>query len=86
MTEAFSRGAEQACRIARLFGVNTALLKSRSPSCGSGAIYDGSFSGRIVPGNGVTAEALTCMGVRVYGEESLTELLSATEDNKDDIV
>ena len=58
VTAAFQRGAELAVRLAERFGTRFALLKSNSPSCGSGTIYDGSFSGRLVPGDGVTAEYL----------------------------
>ena len=58
VTAAFQRGAELAVRLADRFGTRFALLKSNSPSCGSGTIYDGSFSGRLVPGDGVTAEYL----------------------------
>lgn len=58
VTAAFQRGAELAIRLAERFGTRFALLKSNSPSCGSGTIYDGSFSGRLVPGDGVTAEYL----------------------------
>ena len=58
VTAAFQRGAELAVRLAERFGTRFALLKSNSPSCGSGTIYDGSFSGRLVLGDGVTAEYL----------------------------
>lgn len=58
VTAAFQRGAELAVRLAERFGTRFALLKSNSPSCGSGTIYDGSFSGRLVHGDGVTAEYL----------------------------
>lgn len=81
VTDAFYRGAEQACRIAGLYGAKLAILKARSPSCGSGTIYDGSFSGRTVPGDGVTAEALKAMGVTVYSEESLSSLFDESEVN-----
>lgn len=74
VTEAFSRGAFQVCRIARLYGAELALLKARSPSCGHGEIYDGSFTGHRVPGNGVTAEALAAMGVTLYDENDAATL------------
>ena len=77
VTDAFRRGAAQACRIARLYGVRLALLKARSPSCGHGEIYDGSFTGRRVPGSGVTAEALAAMGVAVYSEADTEALIDA---------
>lgn len=75
VTEAFSRGADQACHIARLYGARLALLKARSPSCGCGEIYDGSFSGRKIPGSGITAEKLTAMGIRVYTEAEVKALI-----------
>ncbi len=76
VTLAFLRGAEQACRLARLYGARLALLKARSPSCGQGEVYDGSFTGRLVPGQGVTAQALADMGVAVYNEEQIDALLA----------
>lgn len=58
VTDAFRRGAELAGELAERFGAHAALLKANSPSCGSGTVYDGSFSGRLVPGDGITAEYL----------------------------
>ena len=75
VTAAFERGAEQACRLARRFGVRYALMKARSPSCGSGVIYDGSFSGGLIPGDGVAAEALRAMGILIYDEGHIDELI-----------
>ena len=74
VTDAFRRGAEQACRIARLYGARLALLKARSPSCGHREIYDGSFTGRRIPGSGVTAEALAAMGLSLYDENDAASL------------
>ena len=79
VTDAFALGADQACHLARLYGARLALLKARSPSCGSGAVYDGSFTGVTVPGDGVAAEALKAMGVRVYSEEDLAALFREYE-------
>ena len=67
VTEAFRSGAEQALRIAEQAGCRHALLKSNSPSCGSGSIYDGSFSGRLTAGDGVAAELLKHSGIEVFG-------------------
>ena len=67
VTEAFRRGAEQALRIAEQAGCRRALLKSNSPSCGSGSIYDGSFSGRLTAGDGVAAALLKHSGIEVFG-------------------
>ena len=81
VTAAFARGAEETLRLAELFGANMALLKERSPSCGAGKIYDGSFQGQIVDGSGVTAELLAAHGVSVYGESRIDELLKVLEEN-----
>ena len=75
VTAAFARGAETALRLCERKNCRKALLKERSPSCGSAKIYDGSFSGRLIPGSGVSAEALRAAGVAVYGEDETGELL-----------
>lgn len=79
VTAAYRRGAEEALRLARLYGAKYALLKERSPSCGSGAVYDGAFCGRLVPGDGVTAALLKAHGVAVFGETELAKLIEQTE-------
>ena len=68
VTAAFEHGAEAALALARRFGCRKALLKERSPSCGAGAIYDGSFSHAVIPGDGVTAEKLRAAGLELRGE------------------
>ena len=75
VTAAFSGGAETACRLCGRFGCEAALLKENSPSCGSGTIYDGSFSGTLTAGDGLTAERLRERGVRIVGESRIHELL-----------
>ncbi|MBQ1821606.1 MAG: DUF523 domain-containing protein [Clostridia bacterium] len=65
VTGAFKRGAEETLRMARLYGCDRAILKARSPSCGCGTIYDGTFSGTLREGSGVTAELLMQNGVPV---------------------
>ena len=75
VTAAYRRGAEEALRLARLFGCRRAVLKERSPSCGSGTIYDGTFRHRKIAGNGVTAELLQAHGLCVYNEDNFSELL-----------
>lgn len=67
----YRRGAAEAARLARLFSCELAVLKARSPSCGCGEIYDGSFSGTLIPGDGVTAALLKSQGLRVMTEEEL---------------
>lgn len=81
VTAAFERGANEALRLARLYGASYALLKERSPSCGSGMIYDGSFGGRVVPGDGVTGALLKANGVAVYGESRIGELMEKLRED-----
>ena len=78
VTEQFRRGAEAVLYIARTLGAELAILKENSPSCGSGTVYDGSFSGKLTEGFGVTAELLIKNGIPVIGESRIKELL----DNK----
>ena len=75
VTGCYRRGAEQALHLAKLFSCRRALLKERSPSCGSGEIYDGTFTGTRVPGDGVTAQLLKQNGIAVYGESDIWDLL-----------
>jgi len=69
VTAAYRRGAEAAVAVARAVGATRAVLKARSPSCGSAAVYDGTFTRRLVPGRGVTAAALAAAGLEVGSEE-----------------
>lgn len=69
VTTAYVLGAYRALRAAREAGARVAVLKARSPSCGRGALRDGSFSGRIVAGDGVTAALLAANGITVVTEE-----------------
>ena len=64
VTAEFQKGAELAAALAWRFQIRKALLKSNSPSCGSGSIYDGSFSGTLTVGDGVTSEYIKCEGIR----------------------
>lgn len=73
VSAAFRKGAFVALELARRHGIRLAILKERSPSCGSGAVYDGSFSGQKIPGEGVTAALLRQRGVRVFSEDQLAE-------------
>ena len=75
VTARYRRGAEEALRLCRLYGCEAAVLKERSPSCGAGAVYDGTFSGVLTTGDGVTAELLTAHAIPVYGESQLEKLL-----------
>lgn len=77
VTEQYKKGAAAALRLAELFGCKIALMKERSPSCGHDSIYDGSFTGRVVPGDGVAAELLKQNGVTVCGESDVVRLINA---------
>ncbi|MCY6371328.1 DUF523 domain-containing protein [Clostridium ganghwense] len=73
-TKEFIEGAEKTLEIARIIGVEEAILQSRSPSCGYGCIYDGTFSGNFKEGYGFTAELLAKNGIEVYTENDLDKL------------
>ena len=71
VTAQFNKGAEAALYLARLFNVKTAILKANSPSCGIGTIYDGTFTGTLSGGDGVTAELLKAHGIKIMNENAL---------------
>jgi len=71
VTAQFAAGAERALALCRAHGCTGAVLKARSPSCGRGVIYDGSFTGARVPGSGVFAQLLLDAGVPVTTEEEI---------------
>lgn len=75
VTDAYEKGAAEALALARLLDCQAAVLKERSPSCGRGAIYDGTFSHTQVPGDGVTAQRLLEAGIPVYGESQVRQTL-----------
>lgn len=74
VSAAFAAGATQAEMLVRRHAIRIAILKARSPSCGSGEIYDGSFSGQRIAGDGVTAARLKALGVAVFNETQLEEV------------
>lgn len=74
VTAAYKAGAREACAVARREGCTAAVLKAKSPACGCGLIYDGTFSGRLVPGWGVAAAALREAGISVVDEHHTEEL------------
>lgn len=71
VSENYVRGAYIALDVANENDIDFAVLKAGSPSCGHGLIYDGSFSGKKVPGNGITADLLESMGIKVLSDEEL---------------
>lgn len=83
VTAQFCRGAEQALEIAKLFGAKYALLKERSPSCGCGEIYDGTFTGAKIAGDGLTAALFKEHGIQVFGESRLGELIELLDKDEE---
>lgn len=79
VTDAFVAGAEHALEVARREKIRVAVLKARSPSCGSSSIYDGTFSGTLREGSGVTAALLREHGIAVFSEEELEAVAEEVE-------
>jgi uncharacterized protein YbbK (DUF523 family) len=71
VTQEFITGAEETLKIVKLFHIEEFIGKSRSPSCGYGQIYDGTFSRQLIDGDGVTTALLKRNGIRVITEEDL---------------
>ncbi len=71
VTAQYRKGAEEALRLCQMLGIRKAILKARSPSCGSGAVYDGTFTKTLRSGDGVTAALLKANGIEVLTEEDL---------------
>lgn len=76
VTAEFLAGAQAALEAAKANGCRCAVLKKNSPSCGCGTIYDGSFTGTLTEGNGVTAELMLKEGIPVYNEDTWNPLLN----------
>ena len=74
VTAQYEKGARETAGLAELFGCRCAVLKERSPSCGSGRIYDGTFSRQLVSGDGTAAALLKERGVRIFGETEIEKL------------
>ena len=71
VTNAYKKGAEESLKLAKLFNVKKALLKAKSPSCGCGKIYDGTFKGVLVDGDGITTRLFKENGMEVITEIDL---------------
>lgn len=73
VTKEYRKGAEISLHLAKLYGCRCAILKERSPSCGSGKIYDGTHSKTLTNGDGMTAELLKEHGILVFGESKIAD-------------
>ena len=71
LTKEFSLGAKKTLLIGKTKGITKAILKSKSPSCGYKFIYDGTFSGKLIPGNGFTTDLLIKNGIEVFSENDI---------------
>ena len=74
VTNAFISGANKALELAKQHNIKKAILKAKSPSCGKGMVYDGTFSHQVVAGNGIAAQLLIENGIEVYTELELDNL------------
>lgn len=74
LTNEFKDGAQQSLYVAEESACQIAVLKERSPSCGFGEIYDGTFSSKLVKGNGITAQLLYDNGIKIYGESQIKNI------------
>lgn len=74
VTDNYQRGAKEILKFAELYDCKYAILKERSPSCGYGKIYDGTFNGKLIEGNGILAELLAVHGITILGESRINEL------------
>jgi uncharacterized protein YbbK (DUF523 family) len=72
-TAQFKLGAQKVAGIAKILDCKLAILKANSPSCGFGMIYDGSFTGKKIKGNGLTAELLSKQGIEIKNETNFKE-------------
>lgn len=71
VTENYVKGAKEVLKIAKRYKVKKAVLKARSPSCGKGLIYDGSFTNQLKKGNGITAQLLIDNGIEVVSNDDI---------------
>lgn len=74
VTPQFQKGAQAALEAAREHGCTMAILKKNSPSCGCGTVYDGTFTGTLTNGDGVTARLLKEHGLAIYNEDNYTDI------------
>jgi len=70
-TEMYLKGAKEVLRLAKLLNIKEAIFKQKSPSCGCGKIYDGTFSGNLIDGDGIATKLLKENGIKVISEDEL---------------
>lgn len=80
VTKEYKKGAEASLAYAKLNNIKYAILKSKSPSCGLNKIYDGTFSKKLIDGNGITAQLLIDNGIKVYTEKEISTFIKEVID------
>lgn len=80
VTAEYRKGAQEIRKLAHLYNCSYAILKERSPSCGFGKIYDGTFTGKLIEGNGILADLLKKEGISIIGESRIKEFLVIKKD------
>lgn len=75
VTANYIQGAKETLYLAKLYGIKKAILKSNSPSCGCGMIYDGTFSNKLKPGDGITTKLLKENNIQVITENEILNLI-----------
>ena len=81
VTQEYLLGAQKTLALAVAHGVKVAILKARSPSCGSKTVYDGSHTRSLIDGMGVTAQLLTEHGIHVFDETEIDQALDVADNN-----
>lgn len=82
VTAQYQKGASETLALARLYGCHLAILKERSPSCGSGTVYDGTHAGNLIKGDGVTAGLLKSHGITVLGEQEEDKIKDMVDESR----
>ena len=80
VTAQYLLGAQKALELAQKHNIRVAILKARSPSCGSKQVYDGTHSGKLIDGMGVTAALFIQHGIKVFDETEIDQALNAAEN------
>lgn len=75
VTYEFTKGAKRVVELAKSTNCKFAILKEKSPSCGTHLVYDGSFTGKVVEGSGVTAELLKKNGIECFSEDEIDKII-----------
>ena len=75
VTREYELGANKALMLCKYLGITKAVLKEKSPACGTHLIHDGSFTDRKIPGMGICARKLAQAGIKVFSEDEIDKLL-----------